>query len=155
MAIESINPLAAATAANGTGEFSGALQTEESELSIDDFFQLLTTQLTSQDPLNPMDDTEFVSQMATFSTLSQMENMAADMKTLRQQQETSTMQTLLGKAVEVDLGDGQTLEGTVSRIERSEGDLYPVVNGQRVELSQIIRISAEQTTTAPEATPGG
>mgnify|MGYP006271344665 CR=1 FL=1 len=143
MAIESINPLAALNAGNPQQTELDALQTEQSELSIDDFFQLLTTQLTSQDPLNPMDDTEFVSQMASFSTLSQMENMAADMKTLRQQQETSTIQTLLGKSVEVDLGDGETLAGTVSRIERVEGNLYPVVNGQRVELSQIIRISAD------------
>ncbi|MTI57300.1 flagellar hook capping FlgD N-terminal domain-containing protein [Geosporobacter ferrireducens] len=45
------------------------------ELDKDAFLQLLVTQLRYQDPLNPMDDKEFVAQMAQFSALEQMQNL--------------------------------------------------------------------------------
>ncbi|SFH50234.1 flagellar basal-body rod modification protein FlgD [Tindallia magadiensis] len=50
-------------------------------LDKDAFLKLLTTQLSNQDPLNPMEDREFIAQMAQFSSLEQMQNMNESMKT--------------------------------------------------------------------------
>ena len=47
-----------------------------------DFLQLLTTQLQNQDPLNPTDSTQFVSQLAQFSSLEQMMQIRSDTDTL-------------------------------------------------------------------------
>ena len=52
---------------------SAANAKSNASLKMDDFLQLLTSQITNQDPLEPMKDTEFISQMANIASLEQME----------------------------------------------------------------------------------
>lgn len=75
---------------------------ENSSLGKDAFLKILVTQLQNQDPTQPMDDKEFIAQMAQFSTLEQMQNMTASMeKLLTSQNETQLMSytTFIGKEV--------------------------------------------------------
>jgi flagellar basal-body rod modification protein FlgD len=51
-------------------------RTPTSELGKDEFLQILAVQLSNQDPLEPVQDTEFIAQMAQFSSLEQMQAMA-------------------------------------------------------------------------------
>jgi flagellar basal-body rod modification protein FlgD len=60
------------TDANGQPRATGSLQS----LGKDDFLQLLVTKLQYQDPLEPMKDEDFIAQLAQFSTLEQMNNIA-------------------------------------------------------------------------------
>ena len=50
----------------------------DNQLGKDDFLRILITQLRYQDPLSPMEDTDFIAQMAQFSTLEQMKNLSQD-----------------------------------------------------------------------------
>ncbi len=84
--------------------------TSSSALDKDDFLELLVTQLQYQDPLDPMNDTDFVSQLAQFSSLEQLTNMTESMDTLT----AATVQgsvvnaiNLLGKEVRAE-GDSIT-----------------------------------------------
>jgi len=52
---------------------SGASSSSNTAMQMDDFLQLLTSQITNQDPLEPMKDTEFISQMANIASLEQMQ----------------------------------------------------------------------------------
>jgi flagellar basal-body rod modification protein FlgD len=55
-----------------------------SELGKDDFLKLLVTQLQNQDPMNPMDDMNFIGQMAQFSSLEQMLNVSNHVEAIKE-----------------------------------------------------------------------
>ena len=81
---------------------------KNTELGKDDFLQLLTVQLKFQDPLNPLKDTDFIAQMAQFSSLEQLQNMNKSLdKNLGSDQQLSAafhsnlITSLVGKTVEV------------------------------------------------------
>lgn len=83
--------------ATAAGETNG-----DKELGKDAFMNLFVTQLQNQDPLEPMDNTEFLSQMAQFSSLEQMQNIAGAMELLTLSQSAATnsqMITLIGRRV--------------------------------------------------------
>ena len=73
-----ISPVA--TDSNGNPKITGGTQS----LGKDDFLELLVTKLQYQDPLNPMDDEDFVAQLAQFSSLEQMSNIADGIETSNQ-----------------------------------------------------------------------
>jgi len=142
-AISGASGSAAASAGQGT------VQTSKNNLGMDDFFKLLTTQLVSQDPLQPMEDTEFISQMASFSSLSQMELIAENTAASRDQQEAASVMALIGKHVEGEGANGETVSGKITRIELIEGKLVPFMGAQEVPFSSITRIT-DGSQTEPE-----
>ncbi len=80
-------------------------------LGKDDFLQLMITKLRYQDPLNPMDDADFIAQLAQFSTLEQMNNIANGIATsnqwdfLQMQSLNNTMAAgLIGKDIKASYG---------------------------------------------------
>ncbi len=91
-----------------------------SALDKDAFLRLLVTQLENQDPLNPMDDKEFIAQLAQFSSLEQMNNIAEginNLVSLNQQDRMLGAVGFIGKEV-VAAGD------TLSKEEESISKIY-------------------------------
>jgi len=75
---------------------------DSQDLGKDEFMQLLITQLTNQNPLEPMENTEFIAQLAQFSSLEIMQNIASGMELLALTQTAATnsqMVNLIGKRV--------------------------------------------------------
>ena len=89
-------------------------------LGKDDFLRILLTQLTHQDPTAPMQDNEFIAQMAQFSALEQMSNMAADFARMTRMLQSTEASGALGQTVEIDLGDETTVQGIVQAVTRDE-----------------------------------
>lgn len=81
---------------------SSSSSSSTDSLDKDDFLQLLVTQLEHQDPLNPLDDKEFIAQLAQFSSLEQMQNIASSLDTLNKtvsNQDALSAANYLGKSV--------------------------------------------------------
>jgi len=91
-----------------SGQASGILQAAAGGSDImgkDSFLQLLVTQLKNQDPLQPMDNTQFVAQLAQFSSLEQVQNLNGLMSQnndLTLSVHNALMTNLIGKVVSVD-----------------------------------------------------
>lgn len=107
-------------------------------LGKNDFLKLLMTQLTHQDPTKPMSDTAFISQMAQFSALEQMTNMAEGFKKLNGILSAGEALNLLGKKVEVTSGQ-HTIEGVVKAV---SGEQSPqlLVNGSYYAYSDVQKV---------------
>ena len=110
-------------------------RTASQELGKDDFLKLLLTQLSNQDPTSPMENTEFIAQMAQFSSLEQMTNMSTEFAKLANMPNSNEAVSLLGKNVTISTGD-TSVNGVVEAVTRGE-DPQVEVNGMLYSMDQI------------------
>ncbi|MBK1878436.1 flagellar hook capping FlgD N-terminal domain-containing protein [Pelagicoccus mobilis] len=82
---------------NSTG--TAEERVEKKALGQQEFFKLLTTQLASQDPLEPMEDTAFIAQMASFSELEMTSNLTKSFDNFTKSQQLNSAQGYIGKMV--------------------------------------------------------
>jgi flagellar basal-body rod modification protein FlgD len=88
---------------------------------IQDFLKILVAQLGNQDPLKPMDNTEFVTQLAQFTSLQQTQEMNDKLGSLLSAQASMQSVGLLGKTVDVTTETGTAATGTVSGLSFTSG----------------------------------
>jgi flagellar basal-body rod modification protein FlgD len=108
------------------------------KLDKDDFLKLLLTQLSHQDPISPMENTEFIAQMAQFSSLEQMSNMNQGFNRMASLFNSTEAVATLGKTVDIRVGD-QFVTGTVDAIRRGEKPEL-VVNGAAYGMDAVTAI---------------
>ena len=111
---------------------------KDKSLGQDDFLKLLLTQLQHQDPTAPLEDKEFIAQMAQFSSLQQMTSMAGDFAKLTAMFQGGEASSSLGKNVEIILGE-ESVQGKVTAVTRGalpevlvDGAYYPWESVARV-----------------------
>lgn len=121
----------------GKTTFTGNTQTDKEV-----FLKLLTAQLKYQDPLNPMDNTEFVGQLAMFSTLEQVMNINNTLEQLATYQVYSNAlligSTIIGKTIITTDGKEYKAQG----IAVEDGVLKIYTGEQYISMSQIKEIKA-------------
>lgn len=129
---------------DGKVDVSESSQSKErkvgSQLGKDDFLLLLVTQMKYQDPLEPTDNTEYVTQLAQFSELEYMQNM------MDITQHTSAF-TLVGKYAYAETtsstGKTQKEEGVVDFVTMKDGEAYVTINGVEFNYDDIVEVRDE------------
>jgi flagellar basal-body rod modification protein FlgD len=133
------------TYSHGASATSGNLAS--SGLDKDDFLELLITELRYQDAMDPMEDREFIAQMAQISGLEQMQNLNLTLEQglkvlLATQMGYNTLNmglNLLGKEVSYTADESEKT-GTVSALKQKDGAYVAVVDETEVPLASIITI---------------
>jgi flagellar basal-body rod modification protein FlgD len=135
--------------------------TPGAQLGKDDFLKLLVAQMQNQDPSNPTDDTQMASQLAQFSALEQMTNVATSMDKLSATMNLGQSYTLIGHEIAYTDQNGKLASGVVDGVSVSNGAATLDVNGVSVDPSAVTAVggipgadpstdpsASQQTTTA-------
>jgi flagellar basal-body rod modification protein FlgD len=119
-------------------------------LGRDDFFKLFLAQLRNQDPTQPMDDKEFLAQLAQFSLIDTMNEVRRVMAGTQLAQASS----LIGQRVEGWADDGTPVDGIVERIVQDEKGIILVVDGWALRPESVKQVtSGEPDSGDAEADP--
>ena len=129
MSIDSIGATSTSLRANG--------------LNQEDFLKILLTQLTYQDPMKPMDNQEFMAQMAQFTSLEQTQQLNDKISTLISNQAALQSVGLIGRTVDIT-SNGGVLTGTVVSLSLS-GD-SPLITLRTSSGATLQDISLSQIT---------
>ncbi len=114
---------------------SSANETSSSSLDKDAFLQLLVAQMQYQDPLEPTSNTEYISQLATFSELEEMQNLSSSMDIQR-------ACALVGQEVIMTVtssvtGETTSIRGPVDYVTIESGNAYLSVNGSLYSIDDL------------------
>ncbi|MGN0437921.1 MAG: flagellar hook assembly protein FlgD [Lachnospiraceae bacterium] len=111
--------------AGAVGGTSGNNNTNANNMDKDMFLQLLVTQMQYQDPMNPTDNTEYMSQLAQFSTLEAMQNLGNTISS-------GQMMSLTGQYVILNVPDAagnmSQVSGIVDYVTVNDGKTYFHIN---------------------------
>lgn len=118
----------------------------KSSLGKDDFLKILIAQMQNQDPTQPLQDKEFIAQMAQFTSVEQLTNMSSEMKLLRQS--LGAASGLIGKNIGYSMTDsnGKAVVGTglVDSIVMKSGEQYAKVGTLEIPMDKITSISNKE-----------
>ena len=114
-------------------------------LGQDEFLGLLVTQMRNQDPLKPVSDTEFIAQLAQFSSLEQTKAMSSDIAQLRQSSAFTQAAALMGKQVSLLSGENTFTKGIVTDLAVKDGEVRLIINDKAYELGQVVSVNSEET----------
>ena len=131
-------------------------------LGQEDFLKILVAQMRHQDPLSPASDTEFIGQMAQFSTLEQIVNLNQNFQLLTYMMgagfDSANAFSMIGKSVEIESGS-ELITGIVDKVTRRDGEFMVQVNSKLYPLGKINSVSnlntpIEDNETVDEGSAG-
>ena len=145
---------------NDTGHTTKGQEKDGSTLGKDDFLKLMITQLRYQNPLEPMDNTQYISQMASFSALEQMQNLNTSFERMSAlltdyfipQLQWQQSAQVLGKEVTYlnpskEEGAPDFLTGRVESVLARDGQIYFIINDTEVSMNSVTQVWAEDDSS--------
>jgi flagellar basal-body rod modification protein FlgD len=142
--MSSVNGITGSTSTQTDSDNTVPLPTQM--LSQQDFLNLLVTQMTAQDPLNPMSNQDMLAQMVQFSTLNANTTMQAALGQMQNTQEVSQATGLIGRQVTVLIDQNTMSQGIVSGVDTSGTSPQIIIDGQSYALNQVLSVTNAPST---------
>ncbi len=117
-----------------------------SSLGQNDFMKLLVTQLKNQNPLDPVTGSDFVAQLAQFSSLSGIQQMNTNFQSLLLLQGLTQGSQLIGSTITYQQSSGSMASGRVQAVTAQNGTVSLQVNGALVPLQQVRSVNSTPTS---------
>jgi flagellar basal-body rod modification protein FlgD len=134
--------MTAITATGPTGSAATAATNPSASLGQNDFLLLLVAQLKYQDPMKPTDSSQFMGEMAQFSTVQGVTSLGTTMAAMSHSSDVSQGIALIGKEISYQALDGTTASGTVSSVSASDSGVTVHVAAGDVALKDVLGVSA-------------
>jgi flagellar basal-body rod modification protein FlgD len=139
--------------ANATAAAQTANTTAPQTVDYQSFLKLLVAQMKNQDPTQPMDSTDYVAQLATFSQVEQSVQINSKLENMLQSSSLAQATGLIGKYVEAMDG---SIEGVVKHVEiYSDGVMAVLENGGKIQVQAGIIVRDGDYTPPPETENDG
>lgn len=134
----SVTPVSSSTSTMTTEKpATSKSQTGMEGLGQDAFMTLLLEQMKNQDPLKPLEDKDFIAQLAQFNSLSQLTQLNKTMSEAMSSQTLAQGSALIGKTVTGLSNDGDTITGLVSGLRLAGGKVTLEVDGRDLSMDMV------------------
>jgi flagellar basal-body rod modification protein FlgD len=141
------------TAVAGGG--SSASSSSLNGVNADTFLQLLVSQLENQDPDNPTDPTQFLSESADFEEVQQLGALSTDMTSLVSAQQSSAATSMLGQQVAGTDASGNPVSGVVSGVQLTSSGPVLTVGNDSVPFSNVTAVTVPGSSSSAATSTGG
>lgn len=130
------------TASSGVSNTTTASTSTTKSTSKDQFLKLFLTQLQNQNPLEPMQDKDFLMQLAQFTQVENAEEMARTLQKLQTLVTATQATALLGKQVTaLREGEVSPVEGKVSAVRFTSDGVWLLVDGKEVRVESVLQVN--------------
>ncbi|MCA8962838.1 MAG: hypothetical protein KDC38_20080 [Planctomycetes bacterium] len=137
--MDALSDVLGATTSSSSGSRSNALAQE-------DFFEIMISELTNQDPLEPMDNQQFLNQLVQMQTLQATTKLSEGIESLLLGQQIASAGSLIGRQIEGEDADGNPVSGTVQSVVVQDGDVLLGLENRLLPLSSVTEIQASAET---------
>lgn len=130
------------TASSSIGQTTATSTSTTKSTSKDQFLKLFLAQLQNQNPLEPMQDRDFLMQLAQFTQVENVEEMTHTLQTLQTLVASTQATALLGKQVlALQEGEAVPVEGKVSAIRFTADGVWLLVDGKMVNVENVVQVN--------------
>jgi flagellar basal-body rod modification protein FlgD len=113
------------------------------------FMSLLLAQMKNQNPLEPMDDSQMISQMAQLNSLDELKKISKSLSSMTESNAFVSSLNLIGKNVTYKNADGEEKTSKVSGVSMKGSDVYLKIGSQYIKLTNEISVTADETVSDP------
>jgi flagellar basal-body rod modification protein FlgD len=134
--ISNINQISTNTTANPARANSNTFDSDQ-------FMQILMAQLTHQNPLEPMNNAEMMSQFSQLNSLQELRDIHTAVDKVSASNQVIYLASLIGKTVKVNRPDGNVLEGVVEEVITEKDNPQLRIGTEKVSVSDVIEVKGE------------